>query len=423
MRVTAALLDLDKSYRADGLVDRGTHHEVALRKIPRDHVCPVCKGRAIVHGHRSTTVYHAPVKNKPCLIKLDKRRLRCKVCNKTFDEAQPVLSPISPHLSVAGADHIKACLKAGMNVAEIEHASGIPKGIIAKVEATMPVGKHRLPVNLCMDEVRAFPKRIAVRRERPHMSACIYDADRRTLVEMLEGDGGPVVRKWLATFNVGERACVLSVSCDLNGSYVKLARECFPNATVYADKFHVSKLVTEAVDDVRKRIVADMNEEDKRTLNKAAKLLLTRRGNLNGRTKPKVAEALEMDSDLRVAYYTLQLFFEWSDATHTTREDMQTALKRWISTAKSTKVDEMRRCANTINRNIDCILNAWEHGRTNAIAEGLNRRIKDIIRESRGFNSFEALRRRCLLVLGHERTPKGPIPLFKRKPKKEVKAS
>lgn len=145
VRVTAALLDLDKSYRADGLIDCGTHHEVALRKVDKNHVCPACKGHAIVHGHRSATVYHAPIKNKPCLIKLDKRRLKCKVCNKTFDEAQPVLSPISPHLSVAAAAHIKACLKSGMNVAQIEHTSGTPKGIITKVEATMRIGKHRLP--------------------------------------------------------------------------------------------------------------------------------------------------------------------------------------------------------------------------------------------------------------------------------------
>lgn len=186
---------------------------------------------------------------------------------------------------------------------------------------------------------------------------------------------------------------------------------------------HVSKLVTEAVDDVRKRIIADKNEEDKRALSNAAKLLMTRRSNLNARTRPKVMGALEMDSDLRVACCTLQLFFERSDAAFKTREDMQASLKRWTSKAKSTKVDEVRRCANTINRNMDCMINAWEHGRTNAIAEALDRRIKDIIRESRGFNSFEVLRRRCLLVLGHERKPKGPIALFKRKPKKEVKAS
>lgn len=76
--------------------------------------------------------------------------------------------------------------------------------------------------------------------------------------------------------------------------------------------------------------------------------------------------------------------------------------------------------ANTINRHIEYVLNAWHISRTNAVAESLDRRIKDIIRECREFNSFEALHRRCLWVLGHERMPNKPIPSFKRGDSKDA---
>lgn len=424
MRLSAGLLDLDSCYRINSFVDEDTHHTAKISKVRTPQPCPECKGRTIVHSRKIATIYHAPLKNKPCLIHLAKRRLRCKRCNKTFDETQPLLSGITPHLSHAGATYIEECFKEGKSTAQIQHASGAPKCIVSKVQDCMSAGKHRLPHHLCIDETRVFPKRIAVKRSRPHMSACIYDAEKSTLVDMLEGDGGTVVRAWLNTFTKGELDQVQTVSCDLNGSYIKLAKECFPNAEIYADKFHVSKLVTEAVDDIRKRIAKEREPENAKELTKISKLIMTRYANLDRRKTVKVAAVFETDdtSDLRVAYYILQLFFEWSDADHKTRKDMEASLKHWISRAKSTKVPELNRVANTVNRNIVYVLNAWEHGRTNAIAEAMNRRIKDIIRDARGFNSFEALRRRCLIVLGHERKPKGSIPLFKRSKGKEVKA-
>ena len=80
----------------------------------------------------------------------------------------------------------------------------------------------------------------------------------------------------------------------------------------------------------------------------------------------------------------------------------------------------MRRAAKTIRDDRECILNAWQTGRTNAVAEGLNRVIKDVIRDCRGFNSFGALRRRCLIRLGGPREAGGPIPLFTRNGGKEA---
>ncbi|WP_165247909.1 transposase [Adlercreutzia sp. ZJ141] len=102
---------------------------------------------------------------------------------------------------------------------------------------------------------------------------------------------------------------------------------------------------------------------------------------------------------------------------------METVLKRWISIARRTDVPEMRSVSNTISRRKTYILNAWEYGRTNAIAESLNRQIKDIIRTCRGFMSFAALRRRCLLVLGHKQKPNKPIPLFTRSDKRKEGAN
>lgn len=408
----------------NSLADEGTRHIAEASKVRAPQPCPEHKGHAIAHGGKTAIAYHAPLKSKPCLVHPSKRRLKCKRRSKAFDEARPLLGGITPRLPHAGAACIAERLHDGKSAAQIQHAGGAPEDVVSKAQDGMDVGKHRLPRNLCTDETRVLPKRIAIKQNRPHMPACIYDAEHSTSMDMLKG-GGSVVREWLGTFTKGELNQAQAVSCDLNGSHIKLAKECFPNAAIYADKFHVSKLVAEAVDGVRKRIVKEREPDDAEELTRISKLIMTGHANLDDRKTIKAASGFEADdtSDPRVAYFVLQLFFEWSDEDHATRQAMETSPRHWISRAKSTKVPELNRVANTIGRNIACILNAWEHGRTNAVAEAANRRTKDIIRDARGFNSFKALRRRCLIVLGYERRPKGSVPLFKRSKDKEVRTN
>ena len=119
--------------------------------------------------------------------------------------------------------------------------------------------------------------------------------------------------------------------------------------------------------------------------------------------------------DLRAAYLALQLLYEWSDAEHASRKAMEESLRAWVRTARDSRMPApVRAAAGTASRRREYVLNAWERGRTNAVAEALNRRIKDVIRDSRGFGSFDALRRRCLLALGSPREQAGSIPLFER---------
>ncbi len=428
MRRSAELIGIDGStYRVDDIRDVETHTSVKVTRIAQEIRCPECRCKTHAHSATTATVYHAPYAGKPCLIALKKRRFRCPMCGKTFTEDQPLLCRLTPHASTRLEAFVLDELGKGKTIAELERITGASKNILAKIEANAQMPKHYLPHNLCIDEVKAFPKRIAIRKGEPHMASCIYDADKKTLVDMLAGDDPKTVTAYLESFTKGERDAVATISCDLNGSYISLAEKYFPGAVIYADKFHVAKLVTEAVDDVRRRLTRTIEDdidhkEQRRILRKAAKLMLTRKDMLK-RQKERECVRCALESigadDLKRAYLALQLFFEWSDTTFESRDDMETVLKRWISIARRTDVPEMRSVSNTISRRKTYILNAWEYGRTNAIAESLNRQIKDIIRTCRGFMSFGALRRRCLLVLGHKREPNKPIPLFTRSDKRK----
>lgn len=430
MRRSAELIGIDAHiYRIDDIYNAGTYTSVKVVRVSQKTRCPRCGHIAHIHSSARTTVYHIPYAGAPCLINLKKRRYRCPECNKTFAEDQPLLSRLTPHVSQQLEAFILDELSRGRTIAELEHVTGASKNIIAKIEASTPIPKLSLPRNLCIDEVKAFPKRIAIRKGEPHMACCIYDADKKTLIDMLAGDDPKTVSNYLLSFSRGERNTVETISCDLNGSYIRLAEDLLPRAVIYADKFHVAKLVTGAVDNVRKRLSHTIEDdgkytEQRRVLRRTSKLMLTRKNKLKKeKQRGRVRYALEtpQTDELRKAYLVCQLFFEWSDKTYESRTEMELALKQWISLARRAKVPEVRSTTKTINKRMPYILNSWEYGRTNAVAESLNRQIKDIIRKCRGFMSFAALRRRCMLVLGHEREPNKPIPLFIRSDKRKKK--
>ena len=216
------------------------------------------------------------------------------------------------------------------------------------------------------------------------MAACIYDADRKVLVDMIQGDRPGHIRPYLESFSQGERNQVESFSCDLNKDYISLGKELFPNACIYADKFHVTKLVGEGLDNIRKRIRNAFITEGKqdsnlaRTINTYTKLYRKRKTELSSRQKDKLIYAFSSPEayDLKIAYLCEQLFFEWSDNTYSAKEELEDSLRFWIRMVKRSRIKEITKPASTINRNIEYVLNAWHIGRTNAVAESLNRRIK-----------------------------------------------
>lgn len=437
MRRAAGLLGLDPAlYRVDGISDEGACHTATVRRVAGERECPGCGRRANVHGSKSVTVYHAPLMGKPTVLTLVRTRLRCPACGKTFWEEEPLLSGLSPHLSAACAAWALARLAGGATVAALERECGASRNILRKVEGTAGQPARRLPEHLCIDEVRAFPRRVAAKRRAPHMAACLYDAENRTLVDMFEGAEADDVERGLGRFGTMGRRRVKTVSCDLNGDYIALVERLFPDALVYADKFHVAKLVTGAVDEGRKALRQhvltrhankEIGEAECKSLKKliarATRPLLTREASLGERHREIVAEALALEgaAGLRAAWLLEQMFFEWSDARYGSRDEMAAALERWVARARDRRAPkEMRTAAYTIRRRKEYVLNAWQTGRTNAVAEGLNRVIKDVIRDCRGFNSFEALRRRCLIRLGSPREAGGPIPLFERGGRKEA---
>jgi len=79
-------------------------------------------------------------------------------------------------------------------------------------------------------------------------------------------------------------------------------------------------------------------------------------------------------------------------------------LERWCARAQRSRLEPFIKVARTIRHRRDLILNAIEHGISNGRVEGLNNKVRLIVRRAYGFHSADAAL--ALVMLGA-----GPIDL------------
>lgn len=137
-----------------------------------------------------------------------------------------------------------------------------------------------------------------------------------------------------------------------------------------------------------------VNPEDL-TTNQAAQLARIRR-NRGG-----IWRAYEMKEQFRAIF-----------AGDLTRDEAAERLDRWCARAQRSRLAPFIKAARTMRHRRDLILNAIEHGISNGRVEGLNNKVRLIVRRGYGFHSAEAALALVMLAAGpitlnlpHERPP------------------
>ena len=75
-------------------------------------------------------------------------------------------------------------------------------------------------------------------------------------------------------------------------------------------------------------------------------------------------------------------------------------MSEWLEKYTSCSIPEVKSAANTVRHYRGYIQNSLKYHKSNSTAEGRNRAIKEIKRNSYGQHSFENFRRRILLAFG-----------------------
>jgi transposase len=192
----------------------------------------------------------------------------------------------------------------------------------------------------------------------------------------------------------GDPEQIEELCMDLSPAYLKGAREVFPEAEVTLDRFHISKLLNEAVDQVRRE-----EQKEQPELKRTRYLWLRNPQDLRRRDAEWLAQLLPEEVGLRTAQaYRIKLAFQefWRLPVGAA----QLYLHRWHRMAVRSGLDPMVRVAKTLLQHQQGLLNWFWSRISNGLLEGISSLVQAAKAKARGYRSLRNLITMIYLLTG-----------------------
>ena len=212
------------------------------------------------------------------------------------------------------------------------------------------------------------------------------DLKERRTIFITEGKDNTTIERFTEDFKQhnGVIDNITDVSCDMSPAFIKGVNTYLPKAQITFDKFHILKIINEAVNSVRKQEVS-INK----LLTGTKYIWLKNYNNLTEKQKETLDSLTLSNMNLKTmkAYNIRQSFQDIYQAT--TKEEFETYLKKWYFWATHSRLDPIIKAAKTIKKHWDGIVRWHESKINNGILEGLNSVIQATKSKARGYKTFK----------------------------------
>lgn len=230
---------------------------------------------------------------------------------------------------------------------------------------------------------------ISFRRHHQYVTV-VVDHLRRRVVWAGEGKSAESLNAFFDALGPERSAALLSVTLDMSAAYIATIEQRAPQAEKVFDRFHVQRLASDAVDEVRRsemRAVTDATE--KSSLKHSRWALLKNPWNMEPREIEKLHEIQKLNRRLYRAYLLKESLAKALDYLQPARARRH--LDSWIRWALRSRLKPFVKMARTVRRYKDGILAYVRRGLSNGLTEGLNNKTRLITRRAYGFHSSSAL--------------------------------
>jgi transposase len=222
---------------------------------------------------------------------------------------------------------------------------------------------------------------------------CVVDHDTGRLVWAGKNRTQQTLGRFFDDLGADRAAQLTHVSADGAGWIHDVVAVRAPKAVLCLDAFHVVAWATEALDQVRRSMVNRLRaggHHDEATALKGSRwALLKNPPNLTGDQRATLAGIAKANGGLYRAYLLkeqLRAIFQAVELT-----DARALLGGWIAWARRCRLEPFVKLAKTIKNYHKLILNAVEHGLSNARSEATNTHLRLLTRRAYGYHSPEAL--------------------------------
>lgn len=361
--------------------------EVVARKVPRVEYCPRCATPSSTgYDTRRVRLKDEPFRGLRVWLVVEKRRLLCKACGKVFTEPLPWARQGFRHTERYAQAVFRACQRYSdlVNVRRDFRCSAgwLYRALYRQLELERRKRQYPWPPRVGIDE-HFFRRGKDGFRD---FVTVVVDQKNHRLMEVVNGRTGAELEAALA--HIPGRENVRTVAIDMSDPYKSFARRFFPNAVIVADKFHVLRLLSPAINRHRKAITGD-----RRTL-PVRRLLLRNGRDLDATSRWALRTWLAEHPALRQLYEakeSLAGFYRIRSFEQASR--VLTAITDRLA---ASELPELKTFRDTLMRWRREVLAYFLTRATNGMTEGFNGKAKLVKRRAYGYRSFRNYRLRLL---------------------------
>lgn len=235
----------------------------------------------------------------------------------------------------------------------------------------------------------------------------VVDLERGRVIWGKEGKSAEILETFFD--EIGEEACAKITHCaiDMGEAYIKAVKARLPGATIVFDRFHVQRLVSDAVDDVRRELwrATERGSDERRVFKDMRHALLKNPWNLTPKQEDALPTLLATNKALYRAYVMKEAFADIFRHLYTVRTARR-KFKAWLSWASRSRLQPFVKAARTIRKHFKGVLAYFETGYTTGMSEGFNNKARLATRRAYGFHSAAAF-----LAMIELTCPGIPVPL------------
>ena len=179
---------------------------------------------------------------------------------------------------------------------------------------------------------------------------------------------------------------IKAVAMDMSNAYRAAVAKNLPKARIVFDKFHVVKMANKALDDLR---IAVCREPSVKSVVWGSRYLLLKNPEHLDASKNepgRLERMLALNEPLSKMYILKEDLRQfWQQGS---RAEAEAAIDAWVSTALSSGVKTIERLGKSIAHFKDGILAYYEYPITSGMLEGINNKIKTIIKKAYGYRDM-----------------------------------
>jgi transposase len=226
---------------------------------------------------------------------------------------------------------------------------------------------------------------ISIKKGHKYMTI-FTDISTGQIIHAVEGRCEECIRPFLKLLSKKAKH-LRGIGIDMSAAYASSIKKHLPHVAIIFDRFHVTKLLNDTIDKIRRTEYAKCQSEGIRVLKGQRFLLLRNFTDLDAEQRSSLEKLLDINQPLAVAHSMKEQFRSfWG---YKSKKEAGHFLACWIIEAIESGVKLLAKAARTLLHRFEGLLSYFEHKIDNGKAEGINNKIKVLKRNAYGFHDQE----------------------------------